>query len=194
MAYSREQYNRIKLGLEAKTTGPKPKKAIPKVSSKRAAQIKEEKERGSDNEMDLFFQEMLKRCTGKCLFCNAKTTAIDNNFFRDDNPKWSQEANDRKYEQTLQTMKRASIAHLMPKRPIDKGGFPSVGTHEDNWIELCWGCHTSFDSGKISWLILRDSKEWEIIREKLLNVLPMVAEAERKNKLYRKLTELVYLK
>lgn len=170
----------------------KEKKPIPKISKAKAAADKIAKEAGGDGEMDLFFEAMLKRCTGKCLFCNGKTTAIDNNFYRDDNPKWSQEANDRKYEQTVETMRRASIAHLLPKRPIDKGGFPSVGTNEENWIELCWPCHTSFDSGKISWLMLKDSKEWEIIREKLLNVLPMVAEPERKNKLYSKLNELVY--
>jgi len=91
-------------------------------------------------------------------------------------------------------MKRASVAHLFPKRPIDKGGFPSVGTHEDNWIELCWSCHTSFDKGKPSWLMLKDSKEWDVISEKLLNVMPMIAMEERKNKLYSQIEALLYKK
>jgi hypothetical protein len=187
-----QKLNRIKLGIEPKTTGPKPKKPMKRVSDKRAAENAARKEAGSDSELDLFFDAMLKRCVGKCLFCNQKTTAIDPKFYRDDNPKWSEEANDKKHERTIEMMKKASVAHLLPKRAIEKGGFPSVGTHEDNWIELCWPCHTSFDSGKISWLMLRDSKEWDIIKEKLLNVLPLVAMEERKHKLYSKLESLIY--
>lgn len=189
-----QKLNRIKLGLESKTTGPKPKRPIPKISAKKKIENALEKEArgGGDGEMDLFFDAMLKRCTGKCLFCNSKTTAIDPKFYRDDNEKWSQEANDKKYEREIERMKRASIAHLFPKREINKGGFPSVGTNEDNWIELCWQCHTSFDTGKITWELLRDSKEWEIIKEKLLNVLPLVVMEERKHKLYDKISNLVY--
>jgi len=172
MAYSREQYNRIKLGLEKKTTGPKPKKPIRKVSNKKAAEIKEHKEFGGDSEMDLFFESMRERMKGVCLFCGLK----------------SERDNDETY--------RNSIAHLLPKRDVDKGGFPSVGTNEDNWIELCFyapnSCHTNFDAGQITWEFLKDSKEWEIIREKLLNILPVVAMEERKHKLYSKLIELVY--
>jgi hypothetical protein len=170
---------------------PKP---IAKVSEKKMAQIAEEKAAGTDGEMDLFFDAMLKKCTGKCLFCNSKTTAADTSFWRDDNEKWSQEANDRNHERRIEVIRRASIAHLLPKRPIEKGGFPSVGTHEDNWIELCWNCHTMFDSGKITWEFIRDSAEWEFIKEKLLNVLPLVAQEERKVKLYSKLEQLVYAK
>lgn len=181
-----ERMKLIKLGLLPKEAVAKPKKAIKKVSDKRAEEIKASKANG-DSEMDLFFDAMLKRCTGKCLFCNGKTTAIDNSFFRDDNPKWSVEANDKKHEQTIETLRRASIAHLLPK-----SNFKSVSTHEDNWIELCWSCHTSFDGGKITWLTVKDSKEWDVIKEKLLTVLPMVSQEERKNKLYSKLNELVY--
>lgn len=190
----RQQLALIRQGLAPKTTGAKPKKGLKPISDKRAKEIAESKKSGSDSEMDLFFDAMLKRCTGKCLFCNSKTTAVDPKFYRDDNPKWSDEANDKKHERTIETMKRASIAHLLPKRPIDKGGFPSVGTNEENWIELCWNCHTLFDTGKITWQFIYDSKEWEIIKEKLLNVLPAVALEERKHKLYSKLTDLVYEK
>lgn len=188
-----ERYRLIKLGLLPKT-GPKKKKPLRKVGlAKQAADALEKEARGGgDGEMDLFFDAMLKRCTGKCLFCNSKTTAIDPKFYRDDNPKWSEEANDKKHERTIEMMKRASIAHLLPKREINKGGFPSVGTNEDNWIELCWQCHTSFDTGKITWELIFDSKEREIIKEKLLNVLPLVAMEERKHKLYSKLENLVY--
>ena len=170
----------------------KKKYVLNKVSPKRQAKLDEQKAAGTDGEMDKFFDAMLKRCTGVCLFCNGKTTAVSHNFWRDDNPKWSQEANDKKYEQEVERMKRASVAHLLPKRSIDKGGFPSVAVNENNWIELCWQCHTSFDTGKITWLMLKDSKEWDIISEKLLEVLPAVAEEERKNKLYDQLIKLVY--
>jgi len=170
----------------------KKKYQIPKVSAKRKAKQEAEKAKGSDTEMDRFFTAMLKRCTGKCLFCGGSTTAVANNFWRDDNPDWSQEANDKKHERFIETMRRASVAHLLPKRPVAKGGFPSIGTHEDNWIELCWNCHTNFDKGKPSWLMLKDSKEWDIIQEKLFTLLPLITEEERKNKLYPQLQELVY--
>lgn len=151
-----------------------PKKAykgIARVSEKRAAKLKEQKEAGGDNEMDLFFEAMRKRMKGVCLFCGGK----------------SEKHNDETY--------RCSIGHLLPKRPVNQGGFPSVGTVEENWIELCYyqnSCHTNFDSGKITWEFIKDSKEWEIIKEKLLFVLPLVADEERKHKLYSKLTTLVY--
>ncbi len=189
-----ERLRLIKLNLLPKEAVKKEKKPIPKKSAKKLKEEKEQKKAGSDSEMDLFFDAMLKRCTGKCLFCNSKTTAIDTKFYRDDNPNWSEEANNRKHERTIEMMKRASVAHLLPKREIEKGGFPSVGTHEDNWIELCWSCHTSLDSGKITWDFIRDSKEWDIIKEKLLNVLPVVAMEERKHKLYTKLNSLIYEK
>jgi hypothetical protein len=173
---------------------PEKKKHTPiaKKSEKRLAKEKEQKEAGSDNEMDKFFDAMLKRCKGKCLFCNAPTNDIK--LYKIENEKWSREANEKAWEREAEKMKRIAIAHLLPKRPVDKGGFPSVATNENNWIELCWPCHTSFDSGKISWLFLKDSKEWDIISEKLLEVLPAVAEEERKNKLYDQLINLVYSK
>jgi hypothetical protein len=179
--------------IEAGRPLPEKKKhVINKVSPKRQKKLDELKAAGTDGEMDKFFDAMLKRCTGKCLFCQGKTTVASNGFWRDDNPKWSQEANDKKHEQDIERMKRASIAHLLPKRPVEKGGFPSVATHESNWIELCWSCHTSFDSGNITWLTIKDSHEWLVIREKLLEVLPLVAEEERKHKLYDRLIKLVY--
>jgi len=186
-----ERMRLIKLGLLPKEAVAKKPKPMKKVSEKKAKEMAEVREDGN-TEMDLFFDAMLKKCTGKCLFCNGTTTAIDPKFYRDDNEKWSQEANDKKYEREIERLKRASIAHLLPKRPINKGGFPSVATSVDNWIELCWQCHTSFDTGKITWELVRDSKEWDVIKEKLLNVLPIVAMEERGHKLYSKLSNLIY--
>jgi hypothetical protein len=166
-----QKLSRIKNGQEPKTTGPKPRKPIPRQSEKKKREVAEEKAKGGDSEMDLFFQAMRKKMTGRCLFCNGKSQKDnDENFF-------------------------FSIAHLLPKRDIKQGGFPSVGTNPDNWIELCYyneSCHQNFDSGKITWQFIADSKEFEVIKEKLLNVLPLVAPEERKHKLYSKLNDLVY--
>lgn len=156
----------IKMGLKEKTTGAKPRKPLKKISDKKAAEIKEQKVSGGDSEMDLFFTSLRKGMTGRCLFCNGRTMKEDNDKFH------------------------FSLAHLLPKAI-----FKSVATHPDNIIELCFygnSCHTNLDSGKITWEFLKDSKEWDVISEKLLSVLPMVAMEERKHKLYNRLTCLVY--
>lgn len=186
MSYLEDRLKR-KNGLLPPLPTRKEKKPPKRVSNKKRLADAEEKNRGSDSELDLFFDAMLKKCTGKCLFCNSKTTAIDPKFWRDDNPKWSEEANEKKHERSVGAMKRASIAHLLAKAI-----FPSVAVHEENWIELCWHCHHDFDSNKITWEFIFDSKEGELIKEKLLNVLPMVAPEEQKHKLYSKINTLVY--
>jgi hypothetical protein len=144
----------------------KKKYTIPKVSEKRKAKEKEQKEAGSDNTMDLFFKSLRKGMKGKCFFCGGKSQKDnDDNFF-------------------------FSLAHLLPK-----SGFPSVATMPENVIELCFygeSCHTNFDNGMITWELLKDSKEWDELKERLFTILPQVAESERKNKLYSKLHSLVY--
>jgi hypothetical protein len=170
MSYLEDRQKR-KNGLLPPLPTKKEKKFLNKQSEKKRAEIAAIKDSGGDNEMDLFFEAMRKKMKGHCLFCNGKT----------------EKDNDEKF--------RFSIAHLLPKRPINKGGFPSVGTNENNWIELCHfgnSCHTNFDTGTITWEFIKDSKEWEVIKEKLLTVLPMVADEEKKNKLYSKLINLVY--
>lgn len=146
-------------------------KIAPK-SEKRIAKEAEQKLAGTDSESDMFFKAQRKKMTNRCLFCGNKTMKEDDDKFH------------------------FSIAHLLPKRPLDKGGFPSVGTNENNWIELCYyapnSCHTNFDNGMITWEFLKDSKEWDIISEKLLEVLPLVSPEEQKHKLYDKLIKLVY--
>lgn len=141
------------------------------ISEKRAKKLAEQKAAGTDGEMDAFFEEMRKRMTGRCVFCNGAT----------------EKNNDETY--------RNSIAHLLPKRPVDKGGFPSVGTHEENWIELCFygnSCHTNFDNGMITWEFIKDSKEWDIISDKLLTLIPFLTKEEKALKLYTKIEKLLY--
>lgn len=147
---------------------PKPKKVyqIPKKSAKKLAQEKAEKEAGTDGSMDAFFKSMRLKMTGKCLFCGASTMKKDDEKFH------------------------FSLAHLLPKAV-----FRSVATHPDVIIELCFynnSCHTNFDTGTISWDFIKDSKEWDIIKEKLMTILPLVAPEERKHKLYSRLLSLVY--
>jgi hypothetical protein len=144
---------------------PKQKKTprpIAKVSVKKAKQIAEEKKAGMDGAMDLFFSEMRKRCTGKCTFCNRPTTVRSEEL-------WT-----------------AAIAHLLPKSK-----FVSVATNENNWVELCWNCHTDFDSAKISWEMIFDSKDIEIIAPKLEAIIHLIPDNERQTKLYSRLIELL---
>lgn len=154
-----------KLKEEAKL--PKEKKfyKIPPISKKRQAKINQEKENGTDIGLDKFFLVMRKKCKGKCFFCGGATTYKNEDL-------WT-----------------IAIAHLFPKSK-----FKSVATCEENWVELCWDCHTKFDTGMISWELLKDNKEWEVLKEKLLIVLPKVIQPERKYKLYDKLINLVYKK
>lgn len=160
-----QRLQRIKLNQLPKEAVPKPKKYLNKVSIKKAAENKAQKESGSDNEMDLFFLAMRKKCRGKCFFCQASTTYKNEELWR------------------------IAIAHLLPKAK-----FKSIAVNENNWVELCWDCHTDFDTGQITWLLLRDSEEWFQLKEKLLNVLPMVSPEERKHKLFSKLEKLIYEK
>lgn len=146
----------------------KKKHTIAKVSEKRQKKLDEQKAKGTDSEMDLFFRSQRKSMTGRCLFCNGNTMKKDDDKFH------------------------FSLAHLLPKAI-----FKSVATHPSNIIELCFygeSCHTNFDNGMITWEFIKDSAEWLIIREKLLEVLPLVAEEEKKHKLYDKLVKLVYEK
>lgn len=143
-----------------------PTKGIKPVSDKKAAQIKEQKKSGDSDAIYQFFVEMRPGMTGKCCFCNGK----------------SEKHNDEAFH--------FSQAHLLPKNL-----FPSVATHPDILIELCYyseSCHSNFDNGRITWEMIYDSAEWPMIKEKLLKVLPAVAPQERSQKLYSKLYDLVY--
>lgn len=143
-----------------------PVKAIKPVSDKKAKQLAEQKKSGESDTVYNFFVEMRPGMTGKCCFCNAKSEKLNDETFH------------------------FSIAHLLAKAL-----FPSVATHPDNWIELCYyenSCHHQFDNSRITWEMLYDSHEWPMIKDKLLKVLPAVAAQERSQKLYSKLYNLVY--
>lgn len=132
-------------------------KVAPKTAAKKAEQDKANSKEGKDNELDLWFEARRKEMTGKCVFCGGKT----------------EKNNDVTY--------RNSVAHLLPKR---QNMFPSVRTHPDNWLELCFygnSCHTNFDNSIITWELLADSNEWALIVEKFKKVYPSIAPEEHKN-------------
>ena len=109
------------------------------------------------SELDAWFNDRRKEMTGKCELCGGKT----------------EKYNDKTYKR--------SIHHLFDKR---KNMFPSVSTHPDNWIEVCFygnSCHTNIHNGKITWQLLLDSAEREMILSKVLKIYPFIAESERKN-------------
>ncbi len=138
---------------------PKPKKAIAKVGAKKQAEKDAEKELRGENDtlMENWFKNRRKEMVGVCLFCGGKTEK-DNGL----------------------TYKR-SIAHLLPKRNTQ---FPSIAYNRDNWLELCFygnSCHTNFDNGIITWELLKDSKEWDIIVKKFNKLYPFIDEFEKRN-------------
>jgi hypothetical protein len=143
--------------LSGRPLPEKKKYFIPKISKKKKEQLKKQAESGSDNEMDLWFEARRKEMTGKCCLCGGKTLKNDDENYR------------------------RSIHHLLDKR---KNMFPSVATHEDNWLELCfWGnsCHSNIHNGTITWDLLKDSQEWSIIVSKFIKIFPYIHPEERKN-------------
>jgi hypothetical protein len=108
-------------------------------------------------EQEKWFNDTRVKMVGVCQFCGGKT----------------EKNNDK-------TFKR-SIAHLLPKR---KNQFPSIATHEDNWLELCFfsnSCHTNFDNGIIEWDVLEEQPIWDVIKEKFTRIYPYIKETEKRN-------------
>lgn len=154
-----EQLRLQKLGLAEKTTGPKPKKSIPKVSKKRAAQLKAAKDENGDTELVRFYKSAMKRMTGHCLNCHAKT------------------------ETHIYSAAIFSICHILDKRETM---CPSVRDHLCNWIELCPDCHREFDTppfekDKTLWDKREEMGIWEAVRDRLVMVWPDLAPEERRH-------------
>lgn len=99
-----------------------------------------------------WFLERRKEMTGKCKHCGAVSCKNDNLFFKH------------------------SIAHILPKRL-----FPSVATHPDNWIELCFwskNCHGNFDNGILDMIDLHCFDE---VIEKFIRIYPAIDNKERRH-------------
>lgn len=153
-----EQLQRLQLARV-----PKPKKiykGLAQKSPKKIAAEKKERERLGDGDTDLqkFYRTAMKRMTGYCLNCPARTeTKI--------------------YEAAI-----FSICHLLDKR---KTVCPSVKDHPCNWVELCPSCHQEFDTppfekNKTLWDKREEMGFWNVVRDKLILVYPDLAVEERR--------------
>lgn len=147
---------------------PKPKKvySIPKVSKKKAAQIKAQKESNDDDKMDIFFERMRPRMTGTCQCgCCEPSQKKDDTFYRN------------------------CICHIFPKRI-----FKSIARHELNWVERSFwnGHHTNMDNRSIE--LWKNFADWDDIKEKFYTLAPLLTDEERATKFYHNLENLVYSK
>ena len=143
--------HRRELKLGLVSKPKKEPKPIAKVSEKRKAEIAAEKD---DKTMDEWFEARRKGMTGKCQHCGGKTTKDDDKLFKH------------------------SIAHILPKRP---NMFPSVATHPDNWIELCFfgsSCHTNYDNNILD---ITDLNCFDQVIEKFERMFPAIDKKERRN-------------
>ena len=154
MTYQEQRLAYINSGRPLKQKQPKP---INKISKKRKQKLIELKESGSDSKLDIWFEAQRKMMSGRCCLCGGKT----------------EKNNDETY--------RRSLHHLFEKR---KNMFPSVACNMDNVLELCfWGnsCHQNIHNGTITWMMLLDSAEKEMILEKVKRIYPYIDESEKKN-------------
>lgn len=153
MSYLEQRFNR-KAGLAPELSFRKEKKPIPKKSAKRVEKEKQERKERGDDDTDLvkFFKAAMKRMTGECLWCGAKT---ETHIYRD---------------------AIFSICHILEKRDTM---CPSVKCHPCNWIELCPDHHRIFDN--MNWQEREQLGFWDVIREKLIMVYPDLDPSERRH-------------
>lgn len=161
MSYIEQRRQHI---LNGRPLPEKKKYSIPKVSEKRKQKINEQKEAGTDADMDKFFEAMRKKMCGTCQCgCAQPSQKKDDTFYRN------------------------CICHIFPKRL-----FKSIATHELNWVERAFwgGCHTQMDDTSIErW---KNYADWDDIKEKFYMLAPLLTGEERKTKFYRNLENLVY--
>jgi hypothetical protein len=142
----------------ARTATPKKIYEGPKaVSAKKKAkdaQEKKEREEGGDPGLAKWFPERRMEMTGQCSLCQGQTLKYDDDSYG------------------------KCLHHLFPKEM-----FPSVATHPDNCIEVCFygnSCHANLHNGTITWELLIDSAEWPMILDKVRKVVPYIAESEKR--------------
>jgi hypothetical protein len=144
----------------------KKKYSIPKKSEKRIEKEKEQRESGGDSSLDLFYDRNRKKMVGVCQCgCAQPSQKKDDTFYRN------------------------CICHIFPKRI-----FKSIATHDLNWVERTFwmGHHSNMDNRSMDlWPKFAD---WDDIKEKFHNLVPLLTPEERKNKFYQHLENLVYAK
>ena len=148
-----------RLKLYGKQVEQKKRYTIPKKSQKKIAQEASEKDANGDSELVMFYKLAMKRMTGHCLNCFAKT------------------------ETKVYSAAIFSICHILDKRDTM---CPSVKDHLCNWVELCPDCHREFDTppfekDKTIWDKREEMGFWNVVRDKLVMVYPNIAEDEKRH-------------
>lgn len=145
----------------------KPTYYIPKVSKKRQAKIDAEKELrkpDEDNAMESFFKKCRGKMVGVCQCgCAKPSQKKDDMYFRH------------------------SCAHIFPKSKFD-----SIKYNPLNWVERAFfgGCHSVMDDTSMDkWPGMAD---WDDLKEKFHQLVPLLTPEERATKFYAHLEKLVY--
>jgi len=106
----------------------------------------------SGAELNRWFENRRKEMVGFCANCGMPSCKDNDDYYR------------------------FSIAHLLPK-----AYFPSIKTHESNWLELCfWGersCHSNLDNSMID---LIDMSCWDEIVTKFIAMYPSISDNEKR--------------
>lgn len=103
-----------------------------------------------DSKLQRWFEDRHKEMKGVCKNCGGKTQKGQANY-------------------------KNSVAHILPK-----AYFPSIATHPDNFIELCFygeSCHTNMDNKTLD---LIDMNCFDEIVEKVCRMYPSIAPEERR--------------
>lgn len=146
--------------LKAREKKPKKeRKPIAKKSVKTLAKEKAEKDANGDTDLVRFYKSVMKRMTGHCLNCFART------------------------ETKVYSGAIFSICHILDKRDTM---CPSVKDHVCNWVELCPDCHREFDTppfekDRTLWDKRMEFGFWNVVREKLVMIYPNIAEDEKRH-------------
>lgn len=124
---------------------------------------KKRQEKTVTTELGSFFREQRKYMTGICQCgCGEPSQKKDDLYFS------------------------YCICHIFPKSI-----FPSIATHELNWVERKFfgGCHTNMDERSIErWVNFAD---WDDIKEKFAVLKNLITDEERATKFYSNLEKLV---
>ncbi len=135
----------------AKQMAKMPKPKKTYTIAKRSAKRIAQDMNTDNTELLEWFKSRRKEMTGKCDHCLGKS-------MKDDDTKY-----------------HYSVAHILPK-----AYFPSVATHKDNWIELCFygnSCHTNLDTGALD---LIDLNCFDQVIKKFVAMYPSIDPSERK--------------
>ena len=130
-----------------------PPTPIAKFSEKREAEVFGEGESFKPKgsaELQRWFERKHSEMKGYCKHCGGKTEKGKSTY-------------------------KCSIAHILPK-----AYFPSVATHEDNWIELCFygkSCHTNLDNHMIDLIELNC---FDDVIKKFVSMYPSIAPQEKR--------------